>query len=58
VASLVSVGLVVSYLRMVVGTGFAFVEAALAQLVYLVAFLVRVLLQGLYRAGRSRSVPS
>jgi len=38
VASLVSVGLVVSYLRMVVGTRFAFVEAALAQLVYLVAF--------------------
>ncbi|HYC60459.1 MAG TPA: inner membrane CreD family protein [Thermoanaerobaculia bacterium] len=38
IASAVSVFLVVSYLRIVVGPRFAFVEAALAQLVYLVGF--------------------
>lgn len=37
-ASVVSVFLVVSYLRLVVSTRFAFVEAAAAQLVYLVGF--------------------
>jgi hypothetical protein len=37
-ASTVSVLLVVSYLRLVVSSRFAFVEAALAQLVYLVGF--------------------
>jgi hypothetical protein len=37
-ASLVSVALVVSYLRLVVSPRFAFVEAGLAQLVYLVGF--------------------
>lgn len=37
-ASVVSVVLVVSYLRLVVSNRFAFVEAALAQLVYLVGF--------------------
>lgn len=37
-ASAVSVVLVVSYLRLVVSTRFAFVEAAAAQLVYLVGF--------------------
>ncbi len=37
-ASTVSVVLVVSYLRLVVSSRFAFVEAALAQLVYLVGF--------------------
>jgi inner membrane protein involved in colicin E2 resistance len=38
VCSLVSIGLVVSYLRLVVGIRFAAVEAGLAQLVYLVLF--------------------
>jgi inner membrane protein involved in colicin E2 resistance len=37
-ASAVSVGLVASYLRLVVGRRFAFVEAGLAQLVYQVGF--------------------
>jgi len=38
IASLVSIGLVVSYLRLVVGIRFAALEAGLAQLVYLVVF--------------------
>ena len=38
ICSPVSIFLVVSYLRIVVGPRFAFVEAALAQLVYLVGF--------------------
>lgn len=38
VASVVSLLLVVSYLRLVVSARFAFVEAALAQLVYLIGF--------------------
>ena len=38
IASLVSVGLVVSYLRLVVGMRFAAVEAGTAQLIYLVLF--------------------
>lgn len=38
ICSAVSIFLVVSYLRIVVGPRFAFVEAALAQLVYLVGF--------------------
>lgn len=38
IASLVSVVLVVSYLRLVVSPRFAFLEAAIAQLVYLVGF--------------------
>lgn len=38
IASAVSVGLVVSYLRLVVGTQFAAREAALAQMIYLVLF--------------------
>jgi len=38
IASIVSVALVVSYLRLVVGPRFAFVEAALAQFLYLVLF--------------------
>lgn len=38
ICSAVSIFLVVSYLRIVVGTRFAFREAALAQLVYLVGF--------------------
>ena len=38
ISSVVSIFLVVSYLRIVIGPRFAFVEAALAQLVYLVGF--------------------
>ncbi len=38
IASLVSVALVVSYLRLAVGSRFAFVEAGAAQMVYLVLF--------------------
>ena len=38
IASVVSIGLVVSYLRLVVGPQFAYREAALAQFVYLVLF--------------------
>ncbi|KAF0248526.1 MAG: hypothetical protein FD167_2067, partial [bacterium] len=38
ISSIVSVFLVVSYLRLVVGTEFATREAALAQIVYLVLF--------------------
>lgn len=38
ICSLVSVGLVISYLRLVVGLGFAVLEAGLSQLVYLVLF--------------------
>jgi inner membrane protein involved in colicin E2 resistance len=38
IASLVSIALVVSYLRLVVGTRFAAVEAGLAQFIYLVLF--------------------
>ena len=37
-SSVVSVGLVVSYLRLVVSSRFAFIEAAIAQLIYLVGF--------------------
>ncbi len=45
-ASLVSIVLVVSYLRVVVGPRFAFREAALAQLVYLVLFSFAFFFQG------------
>jgi hypothetical protein len=38
IASVVSIGLVVSYMRLVVGSAFAYREAALAQFVYLVLF--------------------
>ena len=38
ISSLVSIGLVVTYLRLVVSNRFAFVEAAIAQLVYLIGF--------------------
>lgn len=38
IASAVSIGLVVSYLRLVVGPRFAFREAAIAQFIYLVLF--------------------
>ncbi|HCJ10075.1 MAG TPA: hypothetical protein DHW14_02770 [Clostridiales bacterium] len=46
-ASLVSVALVVSYLRLVVSSRFAFVEAGLAQLLYLVLFSYTHFLEGL-----------
>jgi inner membrane protein involved in colicin E2 resistance len=45
-ASIVSVFLVVSYLRLVVGLRFATREAALAQFVYLVMFSYAFFLQG------------
>ncbi len=46
IASVVSLFLVVSYLRIVVGARFAFVEAALAQLVYLIGFSYAFFLDG------------
>jgi hypothetical protein len=45
-ASLVSVGMVVAYLRLVVSRRFAFVEAGLAQLVYLVGFSLAHFVKG------------
>jgi hypothetical protein len=47
IASLTSVGLVLSYLRIVAGNRFAFVEAGLAQLIYLVLFSYTHFLKGL-----------
>ena len=47
ICSLVSVALVVSYLRLVVGARFALVEAGLAQLVYLVLFSYAFFFEGL-----------
>jgi hypothetical protein len=46
IASLVSVGLVVSYLRLAVGHAFAFREAAAAQFIYLVLFSYAFFFQG------------
>lgn len=46
IASAVSIFLVVSYLRLVVGTRFATREAALAQFIYLVAFSYAFFLKG------------
>ena len=46
ISSLVSIFLVVSYLRLVVGMGFAGREAALAQFVYLVTFSYAFFLKG------------
>lgn len=46
IASLVSVFLVISYLRLVVGMRFAAVEAGLAQLVYLVLFSAAFFVKG------------
>jgi inner membrane protein involved in colicin E2 resistance len=46
ISALVSVFLVVSYLRLVVGIGFASREAALAQIVYLVLFSYAFFLKG------------
>ncbi|MGB5352863.1 MAG: inner membrane CreD family protein [Woeseia sp.] len=45
-ASLVSVGLVISYMRLVAGTRFAMVEVGLAQVVYLVLFAYTFFLEG------------
>jgi inner membrane protein involved in colicin E2 resistance len=47
IASLVSVLLVITYLRLVVGTQFAIREAALAQLIYLVLFSYAFFFKGL-----------
>ncbi|MFA6959079.1 MAG: inner membrane CreD family protein [Thermoanaerobaculia bacterium] len=46
IASAVSIFLVISYLRVVTGTRFAFVEAGLAQLVYLVGFSYAFFFEG------------
>jgi len=46
ICSAVSIFLVVSYLRIVVGSRFAFVEAALAQFIYLVMFSYAFFFQG------------
>ena len=46
-ASVVSVGLVVSYLRLVVGARFAFVEAGLAQVLYQIGFAAAHFQEGL-----------
>jgi hypothetical protein len=46
IASIVSVALVVSYMRLVVDNRFAFVEVATAQLVYLVLFSCTFFLEG------------
>jgi hypothetical protein len=46
ISSVVSVALAVSYMRLVVGNRFAFVEVALAQLVYLVLFSCTFFLEG------------
>ena len=47
ICSLTSIGLVVSYLRLVVGIRFAAVEAGIAQLVYLVLFSYAFFFKGL-----------
>jgi inner membrane protein involved in colicin E2 resistance len=47
IASVVSVFLVVSYLRIVVGRRFAFVEAGLAQTIYLVGFSYAFFFEGI-----------
>jgi inner membrane protein involved in colicin E2 resistance len=46
ICSVVSVGLVVSYLRLVAGPRFAIFEAGLAQLIYLVLFSYTFFLKG------------
>jgi hypothetical protein len=46
VCSIVSIVLVISYMRLVVGSRFAFVEVGLAQFVYLVLFSYAFLLEG------------
>lgn len=46
IASVVSIALVVSYLRLAVGDGFAFREAAIAQFIYLVLFSYAFFFEG------------
>jgi inner membrane protein involved in colicin E2 resistance len=46
ICSVVSIGLVVSYLRLVVGSRFAWLEAGAAQLIYLVAFSYAFFFEG------------
>jgi hypothetical protein len=46
ICAVVSVGLVVSYLRLVTGARFAWVEAGLSQLVYLVLFSFAFFFEG------------
>src|SRR5438093_3283765 len=46
ICSLVSIGLVVSYLRLVVGMRFAAVEAGLAQFIYLILFSYAFFFEG------------
>ena len=46
ICSVVSIGLVVSYMRLVTGARFALVEVGLAQLVYLVGFAYTFFLEG------------
>ena len=46
IASVVSVALVVSYMRLVINPRFAFVEIAIAQMVYLVGFSYTVFFEG------------
>ena len=46
ICSLVSIFLVVSYMRLVVGMRFAFIEIALSQLVYLVLFSYTFFFEG------------
>jgi inner membrane protein involved in colicin E2 resistance len=47
ICSLMSIGLVISYLRLVVGIRFAAVEAGIAQFVYLVLFSYAFFFKGL-----------
>ena len=56
-ASATSIVLVVSYLRLVAGSRFAFVQAGLAQLVFLVLFSYAFFFDGLHRSRRSPSAP-
>lgn len=46
ISSLVSIGLVISYMRLVVGARFAFVEIGLSQFVYLIVFSYTFFFQG------------
>ena len=46
IASIVSIALVVSYLRIVIGSRFAIVEAGIAQLLYLVLFSYAFFFEG------------
>jgi len=54
ICSLVSIGLVVSYLRLVVGMRFAAVEAGLAQFIYLILFSYAFFFEGFTGLGITR----